>query len=163
MDSRTILDTPGAEKLIGRGDSLFLTAELSKPKRIQGCFVSDLDIRKVVDHIRTQLQEPVTYDEAITDRSKAAQNPYDFGYDESGEDELLGEAKDTVIRAGKASASYLQRRLKIGYARAARLLDLLEERGVIGPGDGAKPRDVLMKLDGSSGPVPAEATIDEEA
>lgn len=157
MDSRTILDTPGADKLIGRGDSLFLNAELSKPKRIQGCYVSDNDIRKVVDKIMSELDEPVQYVEGITDRNKSA-NPYDFGYSDDGGDELFEEAKNTVVQAGKASASYLQRRLKIGYARAARLLDLLEERGIIGPGDGAKPREVLLKAEGVIN-VPAEEEV----
>lgn len=144
-DSRTILDSTGAEKLVGRGDMLFVSSNLSKPKRIQCCYVSDSDIRNVVDFLIEQLDEPVEYEEGITDRSKERQ-PYDFGYDDEG-DELYGEAKETVLKAGKASASYLQRRLKVGYARAARLLDLLEERGIIGPGEGAKPRKILVGLD----------------
>ncbi|MEY4745064.1 MAG: hypothetical protein RL272_1009, partial [Candidatus Parcubacteria bacterium] len=142
VDSRTILDMPGAEKLVGRGDSLFLSADLSQPKRIQCCYVGDGEIRKVVDYLMEQLDEPVQYEEGVTE--KKANGGNDFGYDADGEDELLEEARDTVVRAGKASASYLQRRLKIGYARAARLLDLLEERGIIGPGDGAKPRQILV-------------------
>lgn len=144
-DSRTILDSTGAEKLVGRGDMLFVSSDLTKPKRIQCCYVSDSDIRNVVDFLIEQLDEPVEYAEGITDRSKGRQ-PYDFGYDDAG-DELYEEAKDTVIGAGKASASYLQRRLKVGYARAARLLDLLEERGIIGPGEGAKPRKILVGLE----------------
>ncbi|HSD12284.1 MAG TPA: DNA translocase FtsK, partial [Patescibacteria group bacterium] len=142
IDSRTILDMPGAEKLVGRGDSLFLSPDLSMPKRIQCCYVGDGEIRKVVDYLMEQLDEPVQYEEGVTE--KASKGGNDFGYDADGEDELLDEARDTVVRAGKASASYLQRRLKIGYARAARLLDLLEERGIIGPGDGAKPRQILV-------------------
>jgi len=141
-DSRTILDGSGAEKLVGRGDMLFLTPEISKPKRIQCCYVSDGDIRKVVDFLTSQLEEPVVYEEGVTE--KREKNAYDFGYDQNGDDELLDEARVTVVKAGKASASYLQRRLKIGYARAARLLDLLEERGIIGPGEGAKPRQILV-------------------
>lgn len=142
-DSRTILDTSGAEKLVGRGDSLFQTPELSKPKRIQCCYVSDGDIRRVVDHVIGQLDEPVEYEEGITEKNSGA-GPHDFGYNAEGDDDLLDEAQQTILKAGKASASYLQRRLKIGYARAARLLDLLEERGIIGPGDGAKPRQILV-------------------
>jgi S-DNA-T family DNA segregation ATPase FtsK/SpoIIIE len=143
-DSRTILDCPGAEKLVGRGDSLFQTPDLSKPKRIQCCYVGDADIRRVVDHIVGQLEEPVDYVSEVTEKKHGGGA---FGGGFSGgddDDELLDEAKMTVIKAGKASASYLQRRLKIGYARAARLLDLLEERGIIGPGDGAKPREILV-------------------
>ncbi len=144
-DSRTIIDTAGAEKLVGRGDMLFQTPELSKPKRIQCCYVSDSDIRKVVDFLVSQLEEPVEYEEGVTEKPNGGNGkPYDFGYGDGGDDELLDEAKATVVKAGKASASYLQRRLKIGYARAARLLDLLEEKGIIGPGDGAKPRQILV-------------------
>jgi S-DNA-T family DNA segregation ATPase FtsK/SpoIIIE len=141
-DSRTILDSTGAEKLVGRGDMLYMAAELSKPKRIQCCYVSDMDIRKVVDHIKSELEEPVSYEDEVVE--KRAGTAYGFGYNDDGDDELLNEARDTVVKAGKASASYLQRRLKIGYARAARLLDLLEEKGIIGPGDGAKPRQILV-------------------
>ncbi|MBI4457572.1 DNA translocase FtsK [Candidatus Uhrbacteria bacterium] len=140
-DSRTILDTSGAEKLIGRGDMLFLSSELSKPKRIQGCYVGDGDIRRVVDHVVSQLDEPVEYVDGITE--KRGLGSTESGFDDAN-DELLEEARETVVRAGKASASFLQRRLKVGYARAARLLDLLEERGIIGPGDGAKPRQILV-------------------
>ncbi|MFA5358696.1 MAG: DNA translocase FtsK [Patescibacteria group bacterium] len=138
-DSRTILDHAGAEKLLGRGDMLFISANLSKPKRIQGVFVSDDEIRRIVEYIKGQNGE-VEYDTTITEKVSSGGN---FNYDEDG-DELLDEAKDLVIRAGKASASYLQRRLKIGYARAARILDLLEQQGIIGPGEGAKPREILV-------------------
>jgi S-DNA-T family DNA segregation ATPase FtsK/SpoIIIE len=141
-DSRTILDTSGAEKLVGRGDMLFLAAELSKPKRIQCCYVGDMDIRKVVDFIRSGMEEPVSYNDAIVEKGGAAANG--FGYNDDGDDELLEQARDLVVKANKASASYLQRRLSVGYARAARLLDLLEMKGIIGPGDGAKPRQILV-------------------
>ncbi|MEY4723458.1 MAG: hypothetical protein RLZZ324_971 [Candidatus Parcubacteria bacterium] len=151
-DSRTILDSLGAEKLVGRGDSLFLTSDLSTPKRIQGCFVSDKEIRSVVDYLVGQLDEPVEYVEGITEKGKSGAAGGDFGYNSDGDDELLEEARDTVVRAGKASASLLQRRLKVGYARAARLLDLMEERGIIGPGEGAKPRQILVApLGGADG------------
>jgi S-DNA-T family DNA segregation ATPase FtsK/SpoIIIE len=140
-DSRTILDSLGAEKLVGRGDSLFQTAELSKPKRIQCCYVSDREIRRVVDFITGQLDEPVEYSDVITEKRSGMGSGGGLDGDD---DELLEEARVTVVQAGKASASFLQRRLKVGYARAARLLDLLEERGIIGPGDGAKPREILV-------------------
>jgi S-DNA-T family DNA segregation ATPase FtsK/SpoIIIE len=143
-DSRTILDSLGAEKLVGRGDSLFQTAELSRPKRIQCCYVADREIRQVVDFITGQLDEPVQYNEAVTSKGGIAPGTSGGRFGEDDDDELLEEAKETIIRSGKASASFLQRRLKVGYARAARLLDLLEERGIIGPGDGAKPREVLV-------------------
>lgn len=144
VDSRTILDTMGAEKLLGRGDMLFITAELSKPKRIQGAFVSDNEIRKIVRYIKEN-GGGTNYNEGIVERQKV-RGFSGFGLNDSGNDndELLEEAKETVINMGKASASLLQRRLSIGYARAARLLDLLEEAGVVGPGQGAKPREILI-------------------
>jgi DNA segregation ATPase FtsK/SpoIIIE, S-DNA-T family len=141
-DSRTILDTQGAERLVGRGDSLFISSDLSKPKRIQCCYVSDADIRKIVDFLVAQLEEPVMYEEGVTE--KPGRNADGSGGGSEEEDEHYDEAKQIVVQAGKASASYLQRRLKVGYARAARLLDLLEENGIIGPGDGAKPRVILV-------------------
>lgn len=145
-DSRTILDSLGAEKLIGRGDMLFVNAELSRPKRIQGCLVTDEEIRKVVDHVKNT-GGPPNYLNEVTERNRNGAGSSSV-FDNEDSDPLLIEAQDTVVRAGKASASLLQRRLKVGYARAARLLDLLEERGVIGPGDGAKPREILVSREG---------------
>ncbi len=145
-DSRTILDMGGAEKLLGRGDMLYTSAALSKPKRLQGAFVSEEEMKKVIDFIKQD--EPPTYDDTITDRAKQVSM---FGESASeSDDPLYHDARQVIIQAGKASASYLQRRLKVGYARAARLLDMLEEAGVIGPGDGAKPRDVLIAGSGSA-------------
>ncbi|HEX9664671.1 MAG TPA: DNA translocase FtsK 4TM domain-containing protein [Patescibacteria group bacterium] len=140
MDSRTILDASGAEKLVGRGDLLFTSADLSKPVRLQGAYVSDDETRAIVDHIKNNFDQP-DFIEEVTDRQTSGTS-FDLGGED--DDELLPEARETVVRAGKASASYLQRRLKIGYARAARILDLLEEQGVIGPADGAKPREILV-------------------
>ena len=137
-DSRTILDTSGAEKLLGKGDMLYVSADLSKPKRLQGVFVSDEDINKVMLHTR-QGGVPQYQAEVVEGPAKSTAE-FDLGSD----DTLLAEAQETVVRAGKASASLLQRRLRVGYARAARLLDLLEDKGIIGPGDGAKPREVLV-------------------
>jgi len=149
IDSRTILDAAGAEKLLGNGDMLFLAGDTAKPRRIQGGFVSEGEVERVVKFIREQ-GEPAPAEAAGEDmfaaRSDAAlAGALDESKFEGDEDPLYEEAKKTVVQAGKASASYLQRRLKIGYARAARLLDILEERGVIGPGEGAKPREILVK------------------
>ncbi len=139
-DSRTILDVSGAEKLLGRGDMLLITAESSKPKRLQGAFVSDDEILRVTNYIKKQVDEVEYHDEVIQPK-KSSGLPGDIGDDS---DPFLLEARRLVIEAGKASASYLQRRLRIGYSRAARLLDYLEEEGTIGPADGSRPRNVLV-------------------
>lgn len=140
-DSRTILDQGGADKLLGRGDMLYLASDQPQPKRIQGVMLKDKEIRTVTEFLKTQA--PAQYDETIT-TFRSQMKPGLAGSHDDGDDELLGEARDLVVQAGKASASLLQRRLKVGYARAARLLDLLEAEGSIGPADGAKPRDVLI-------------------
>jgi S-DNA-T family DNA segregation ATPase FtsK/SpoIIIE len=144
IDSRTILDCPGAEKLLGRGDMLFLTADLSKPKRIQGAFVSEEEMKHVVDFLKGD--EAPVYDESIVSKNNAtgmASAVASFGGSDN--DPMFEEAKQIIIESGKASASLLQRRMKVGYARAARLLDELEEAGVVGPADGAKPREVFTE------------------
>ncbi|HEX9503079.1 MAG TPA: DNA translocase FtsK, partial [Patescibacteria group bacterium] len=142
VDSRTILDVSGAEKLLGQGDMLYVTAELAKPKRIQGTFVGEKEIKRVVEFIKEQTGS-VIYDEQIVEKPRRDITIPGFeGSAADDEDELLQEAIDTVQAAGKASASLLQRRLRVGYARAARLLDILEDKGIIGPGEGAKPREV---------------------
>jgi len=151
VDSRTILDASGAEKLLGKGDMLFLTKEHSKPRRIQSPYVSEQEIKKVVSFIVSgqEGEEPefIETEETETSLSKElerAMESKEVQMDSffSKEDPLYEEAKRMVISSKKASASLLQRRLSIGYARAARLLDILEERGVVGPAEGAKPRDV---------------------
>ncbi len=142
IDSRTILDMSGAEKLLGHGDLLFTSAQVTKPKRLQGAFCSDADIERVVEFLRDKAAPE--YEEEITEKAQTLGLGGVVMREREG-DELLGEARELVIEAGKASASYLQRRLKVGYARAARLLDLLEGQGVIGPADGAKPREILVK------------------
>lgn len=144
IDSRTILDTPGAEKLLGNGDMLFLAGDVSKPRRIQGAFVSENEIKRVVKFIQDETEE-IDYDEAITDVQKAEEFHFEGDEEDNVDDEMYETAKQLVIESGKASTSFLQRRLRLGYARAARLIDILEEKGVVGPGDGAKPRDVLVK------------------
>ena len=140
MDSRTIIDTSGAEKLLGKGDMLFMTAELSKARRIQGAYVSDEEINDVVAFIKDK-EEP-EYNESIVEKKGGAVAGFGGGGDF--DDDLTLEAKEVVIKAGKASATLLQRRLRVGYARAARLLDILEEMGVVGPSEGSKARSVLI-------------------
>ena len=142
VDSRTILDSSGAEKLLGKGDMLFINSELSKPKRLQGSYVSDKEIERVVNFVHGQVK--TEYNEEITEKSQ--EPPLGSSMEDLGDDELLSQSKEVILRAGKASASLLQRRLRIGYARAARILDLLEGQGFIGPSDGAKPREVFSRL-----------------
>ena len=153
IDSRTILDMSGAENLLGAGDMLYLSAELPKPIRLQSAFISETEVKTVVKFLKEH------YDGTLGDELNLSntdnKNAYFGGIPEeafsSGEDgdddDKYDEAKELVIKSGKASTSYLQRRLGLGYARAARMMDVLEERGVVGPADGAKPRDVLMKDD----------------
>ncbi|MDD2696943.1 MAG: FtsK/SpoIIIE domain-containing protein, partial [Candidatus Pacebacteria bacterium] len=153
VDSRTVLDMSGAEKLLGAGDLLFISAEVSKPRRIQGAYVSEKEVKKVVDYIKDQrekflegeglefFENHLAQDLEKTLEMKEGENFEGF---EGGEDPLYEEAKKMVIETKKASASFLQRRLRVGYARAARLLDMLEEQGVVGPGEGAKPREVYI-------------------
>jgi S-DNA-T family DNA segregation ATPase FtsK/SpoIIIE len=143
-DSRTILDFGGAEKLLGRGDMLYTCAELSKPKRLQGAFLADAEIQRVVNFLKQSGERP-DYDTAVVEKQTKLNGAgeIDFSDPDQG-DELFDEAKEIILQAGKASTSYLQRRLKIGYARAARLMDLLEEAGIVGPGEGAKPREILI-------------------
>ncbi len=146
IDSRTILDMGGAEKLLGNGDMLYLSASSPKPKRIQGVFISESEVKKVVKFIISQKKEDKK--EKEDNGKEIVESPHkeitDFKMEEgSGEDdELLKQIEEEIKRAKKASASFLQRRFRIGYARAARILDILEEKGVIGPADGAKPREV---------------------
>ncbi|PIS42529.1 MAG: cell division protein FtsK [Candidatus Kerfeldbacteria bacterium CG08_land_8_20_14_0_20_40_16] len=142
IDSRTILDFSGSEKLLGRGDMLYVSAELSKPKRLQGAYVTEKEIERIVNFLKEK-GKPEYQEEIITKQSSLGEAGNEF---EAEEDEtLLTEAKDVILKAQKASASFLQRRLRIGYARAARILDILEKRGIIGPGEGAKPREVYLQ------------------
>lgn len=151
IDSRTILDCPGAEKLLGRGDMLFLTAELSKPKRIQGAFVSEGEVKNLSEYLTEDGK--AEYDESIVEKQTGNGGTLNmFGGSSDDQDSLFEEAKTAIYEVKKASASYLQRRFKIGYGRAARILDQLEMAGIIGPADGAKPREILSGLEGI--PVP---------
>jgi len=148
VDSRTILDMAGSERLLGNGDMLFLAGDVGKPKRIQAPYTSEKEVKRVVNFLRKQAGEP-EYEEEIVAAQPEGQISLD-GRTVSFDDPLLEEAKDLVIRTGKASASYLQRRFRIGYARAASLLDMLEQKGIVGPADGSKPREVLTKIQGES-------------
>ncbi|MEK7502942.1 MAG: DNA translocase FtsK 4TM domain-containing protein [Patescibacteria group bacterium] len=143
VDSRTILDMSGAEKLLGNGDMLYLAGDTSKPRRIQGAFISEKEIKKVVGHAAGQGEKFESEEIDIEAKIPSASLEVD-GSDSADDDELYEEAKSLVMEADKASASFLQRRLRVGYARAARLLDIMENRGVIGPADGAKPREILI-------------------
>jgi len=155
IDSRTVLDSAGAEKLLGGGDMLYISSESSKPKRIQGAYISEEEVRKVTDFIRENNKDFWPKDEGLVlengDFNGSAIGPISEEsldkYSSDEEDELFEEAVETIRQANKASASLLQRRLKVGYARAARLLDIMEAKGIIGPGDGAKPRDVYLDND----------------
>jgi S-DNA-T family DNA segregation ATPase FtsK/SpoIIIE len=144
-DSRVILDQPGAEKLIGQGDMLLMTASSSRAQRIQGSWVDEECVRKVVAHWRRQSSSP-TYVEGIADEDPASGGPGVSAADDDG-DELLGEAMELVVRSGLGSTSMLQRKLRVGFARAGRLMDLLERRGVVGPSEGSKARSVLMTVE----------------
>lgn len=150
IDSRTILDASGAEKLLGRGDMLFSPIGASKPTRVQGCFVTDGEVERIVEFIKQSGQQ-MTYDEqilqeidrhAVADKKKGKDKEDGGGF--SDEDEMLPSAIEIVVETGQASTSMLQRRLKLGYARAARLMDAMEEKGIIGPFEGSKPRQVLI-------------------
>ena len=146
IDSRTILDMTGAEKLIGKGDMLFLPMGEGTPTRIQGSYISEEEIQRVINY--TVKQQKAQYDEKftnLTDKPKGASS-YDEK-DDSYDDPLYNEIVDFVIRAGKTSASLLQRKYRLGYNRAARMIDLLEERGIVGPPNGSKPREVLVKYE----------------
>lgn len=156
IDSRTILDTGGAEKLLGAGDMLYLSGDMSKPERMQSAFISEDEVKRVVKYLSSRYQNMLP-SEIELQSGTAGVNKSIFEVsldDERGledDDELYEAAREAVVSAGKASSSYLQRKLKVGYARAARLIDMLEERGVVGAGEGAKPREVLVKNGGSMG------------
>lgn len=148
IDSRTILDSSGAEKLLGKGDMLFLPQGENTPIRIQGTFLSDEEIKSVADY--TIKQQIARYDETLTmdDEEMNAKSNFDSSDSrDATEEPLYNEIVEFVVTQGKASASLLQRRFRLGYNRAARCIDLLEERGIIGPSNGSKPREVLVKLE----------------
>lgn len=168
MESRIILDTQGAEKLVGKGDMLFAPLGQGKPKRVQGCFISDEEVQAVVNAIKAQSSSDYSEDiiEQIEKRAEqsgkgGASADVGRGSADSDGDELLPAAVEVILETGQASVSMLQRRLKLGYARAARIVDEMEERGIVGPFEGAKPRQLLITreqwqqmLDGTYDPNP---------
>lgn len=144
IDSRVVLDQPGAEKLVGLGDMLFSTPAWPKPKRIQGCYVSEDEIESVVDHLKKQ-SEPDYHTEILNLKISSVAGGGGEGMDD--DDPLIWEAADITVTSGLGSTSMLQRRLKVGYARAGRIMDMLEAKGVVGPPDGSKPREVLVDIE----------------
>ncbi len=175
MESRIILDTAGAEKLVGRGDMLYAPLGEGKPKRVQGCFISSEEIERVVNFVKENGE--TDYDESVIDKINAAVAEKEKGNAKSGGnapseqsaadegDEMLPAAIDVVMETGQASVSMLQRRLKLGYSRAARIVDEMETRGIVGPFEGSKPRQLLitkeqwqeLKMKGAYGATPPEA------
>jgi S-DNA-T family DNA segregation ATPase FtsK/SpoIIIE len=145
VDSRTIIDQMGAEKLLGRGDMLYLTATMPKPKRIQGALITEEETKKITDFIRSQRQP--NYDDEVVSQPVQLNGRggvvADYGANDA-DDDMFKDAVKVVVDQKKASTSLLQRRLRIGYARAARLIENMEEQGIIGPADGSRPRDVLV-------------------
>lgn len=144
VDSRTILDQVGAEKLLGQGDMLVKTAEMSKPKRVQGAWVTDGEVAKIIAHLH--MQSPPQYNDEVVSQPVQlnGKGGVVMDFDSSNDDDMYKDAVRVVIDSGKASASLLQRRLRVGYARAARLIENMEDQGIIGPADGARPREVLI-------------------
>jgi len=145
MDSRVILDLPGAEKLLGRGDMLYIPPELAKPIRVQGCFVSDKERDKLIEFVKSQQQPNYNNEivsQPVTGKGTAGKNIVSVDGEER--DALFDQAVKLIAESGQASSSFLQRRLNLGYARAARVIDQLEKAGIVGPSKGAKPRDILI-------------------
>jgi S-DNA-T family DNA segregation ATPase FtsK/SpoIIIE len=142
IDSRVVLDQPGAEKLTGQGDMLFSTPAWPKPRRIQGAFVSEAEITAVVDHVKAQA-EPDYHEEILHLKVTGPTGSLESADDD---DPLLWDAADIVLAAGMGSTSLLQRRLKVGYARAGRIMDMLEMKGIVGQPDGSRPREVLVDI-----------------
>lgn len=164
IDSRTILDQIGAEKLLGQGDMLMLTADMNKPKRIQGAWVTDPEVMRITDHLR--MQSPPQYNDEVVSQPVQLNGKggvvMDFDSDNGG-DSMYRDAVQVVVDSGKASASLLQTRLRIGYARAARIIAQMEEQGIIGPADGARPREVLISsVDQVFGGGESEDVLDDE-
>jgi S-DNA-T family DNA segregation ATPase FtsK/SpoIIIE len=163
VDSRTIIDQMGAEKLLGMGDMLLLTSDMPKPKRIQGAFIGDDETHKVMDFLKMQ-REPQYNDEVVSQPVQLNGKGgivMDMGGDDTDEP-IYRDAVRVVIEGGKASTSLLQRRLRIGYGKAARLIETMEEQGIVGASDGNRPREVLVSsLDQVFGGSESDAALDE--
>ena len=171
IDSRTILDTGGAEKLLGAGDMLYLGGEMSKPQRLQSAYITETEVKKVVKYLadtyRDEVMGEINLTAVANEPGKDAIFSSNFdsdGEDLGDEDELLGQAREIIISSGKASTSWLQRKLGIGYSRAAKLIDLLEEKGVVGPANGSKAREVygVAGVDTATLPSDSDEIIEEE-
>jgi len=151
MESRIILDNQGAEKLVGKGDMLYAPIGSGKPKRVQGCFVSDSEVEAVATYVKEnyvsnydqEVMEEIERKALQTGNKQTASEPEPNSGELDG-DEMLPAAVDVILETGQASVSMLQRRLKLGYARAARIVDEMEEKGIVGPFQGSKPRDILV-------------------
>ncbi len=141
IDSRTILDAGGAEKLLGAGDMLYMSGEMSKPTRLQSAFISESEVKKIVKYLTNEYEDAVP-DEVVFSDNESKNSIFEAIIEDDEEDEMYEQALALVIKDKKASTSYLQRKLRVGYARAARLMDILEERGVVGPANGSKAREV---------------------
>ena len=174
IDSRTILDMPGAEKLLGQGDMLYLGGEMSQPVRIQSAFISENEVKSIVDYLKDQYADSLNDTMGFDPNQASNENNEEAGVftgsidfdkvaDEEVDDDKYEEAKQAVISAKKASTSFLQRKLGVGYSRAAKLMDILEEKGVIGPANGSKPREILVEssVQFTADPEPHSATAAE--
>jgi len=144
-DSRVILDQPGAEKLLGRGDMLFIPPSQSKPMRVQGTYVNDKETKQLIDFLKSQGQQPDYEEEIISKYKSIAVVGGSVGLGNKDVDKLFDEAAKLFAQYDKASSSLIQRRLSVGYARAARILDQLYDAGLVGPHEGSKPREVNME------------------
>tara|TARA_Y100000310_G_scaffold345559_1_gene466602 strand:+ start:13610 stop:15718 length:2109 start_codon:yes stop_codon:yes gene_type:complete len=144
IDSRTILDMGGAEKLLGAGDMLYLSGDMSKPRRIQSPLITEVEVKKVAKHLAREYEDEILDEVDFSDTSNIGDKAVLDSAGSEEDDDLYDDAYQVVVDAGKASSSYLQRKLRVGYARAARLMDMLEDNGVIGPAEGSKPREVLV-------------------
>ncbi len=157
VDSRTILDQSGAEKLLGAGDMLYMGGNMSKPRRIQAAYISENEVKNVVKFLKKAFEDEIPDEIDISingggqDKNTLFEGILDGDFEDGDDDDLYESAREEVIKAGKASTSYIQRKLRVGYARAARLMDMLEEKGVVGPADGSKAREVLIGGEGGKG------------